>query len=135
MANRRHLGAPVPAKGKPLKTFSLKERYAACVPVWPAERTGAKLDPGLAAARKTYDCDALKASLAVCEGSREKTRAIETQPAEERAAKVASVVKDWTVQKQQSLDKKMLNLFEENRCAELAELSAANEEEEAPEGF
>lgn len=135
MTNRKHLAARTAGKAAAVKTVSLNERYTACSPVWLAEQRQTKPEAGLIAAKKAYDCDALKASLAVCEGSGEKTRAIKARTAEERAAKVQSVVKDWTVQKQQNLDKKILSLYEENRCAELLELVSQSGEEEAPEGF
>lgn len=134
-ANRKRLGAPAPNKAKSLKTFSLADRYTACSPVWQAEKAQLKPEAGLFSVKNKYDCGALKDNMATCEKFRENTRAIQAESAEARAARVQSAVKDWTVQKQESLDKKMLKLYEENRCAELLDLAAQSGEEEAPEGF
>lgn len=133
MTNRKHLGDRAP--GASLKTAPVKDRYAACYPVWLAEKNQAGLDAGLVAKKNDYACDALKESVTACERSQATTRAIKAQTAEERAAKVRSVVPDWTVQKQESLDKKMLKLYEENQCAELLELVTLNEGEEALDAF
>ncbi len=134
-ANRKHLGAPAPSKAKSLKTFSLADRFAACTPVWQAEKAQAGPEAGLLSVNNKYDCGALKDNMATCGKFRENTRAIQAESAEVRAARAQSAVKGWTVEKQESLDKKMLKLYEENRCAELLDLAAQSEEEEAPEGF
>lgn len=135
LTNRKRLGGRAPDGGKSLKTAPVKDRYAACYPVWLAEKNQAALDAGLVSKKKDYACDALKESVTACERSQANTRAIKAQTAEERAAKVRSVVPDWTVQKQESLDKKMLKLYEENQCAELLELVTLNEGEAALDAF
>ncbi len=135
LANRKHLGADTPAKAKAVKTFSLSERSQACPHVWLAEKEPGKLPASLVQAKNSYGCEALKDNVATCVKFRENIRAINALSAGQRAAKVQSSVPGWTLEKQLGLDRKMLNLYEENRCAELLKPAAQSEEQEAPEGF
>ena len=135
LANRKHLGGRVAGNAKSFKTAPLKDRYKVCYPIWLAEKKQVKSEASLISTKNNYSCDALKESMTVCERSHENTTAIKTQTAEERASKVKSVVTGWTVQKQESLDKKMLKLYEENRCVELLESVTQSEGEEALDAF
>ena len=112
--------APKPAaEQKPAAAPSPKAQFETCSAIWDAEKAQPQLSADQIFTKMKLRCDDLKQRLDACREAREDVMALQGVPPEARVAMELEIDPDWTLAKQLEQDKKIMQRYEDRRCAEL----------------